>query len=125
MRRELSHWLNENLDLDAVRLNDILLAVNEALTNSAEFAYVGSPQGAMSMQAFLYADGSLDVTVADHGRWREVAPEDRCTTRGRGLQLMRALSDDISIDRQPTGTTVHLRFVECSLASEDGFANSA
>src|SRR5918997_4358426 len=91
MRHALSHWLRSHFALDAARLNDIVLAVNEALTNSAEFAYVDSPRGAMSMQAHFHADGDLGVTIVDHGRWREVAP-DRLTTRGRGLQLMEALA---------------------------------
>ncbi|MDG5485186.1 ATP-binding protein, partial [Mycolicibacterium gadium] len=38
MRRELSQWLRAHLTLDPDRLNDVLLAVNEALTNAAEFA---------------------------------------------------------------------------------------
>ncbi|MCT7657292.1 ATP-binding protein [Mycobacterium deserti] len=124
MRHELAQWLRTTLALDAARFNDILLAVNEALTNSAEFAYIDSPQGSMTMRAHLYPDGDLRVTIADHGRWREVEP-DRLTTRGRGLQLMEALSDDVSISRERTGTTVDLRFGNCGLAPEDGFATSA
>jgi serine/threonine-protein kinase RsbW len=124
MRHELTHWLRSHFALDAVRLNDVVLAVNEALTNSAEFAYVDSPQGTMFMQAQFF-EGDLRVTIADYGRWREVAPKDRSTTRGRGLHLMEALSDDVAIAREPNGTTVQLRFGDCTLISEDGFATSA
>ena len=43
LRHELSRWLRAQFALDPVRLNDVLLAVNEALTNAAEFAYPGRP----------------------------------------------------------------------------------
>lgn len=125
MRHELSRWLREQFALDSVRLNDILLAVNEALTNSAEFAYVDAEQGTMTMQVRYAADGDLCVTITDHGRWRDVAPEDRCTTRGRGLQLMRALADDVDITRASSGTTVRLRFADCPLISEEACATPA
>jgi serine/threonine-protein kinase RsbW len=77
------------------------------------------------MQARLLPTGDLHVTVTDHGRWRHVAPEDRTTTRGRGLQLIEALSDDVAIAREPTGTTVQMRFGDCTLLAEDGYATSA
>src|SRR5690349_1983782 len=94
MRRELSQWLHNHLTLDPDRLNDVLLAVNEALTNSAEFAYLGAQQGTMTLQAhYNGADGTLLVDVSDHGTWRHVDPESQPNTRGRGIPLMRALSD--------------------------------
>lgn len=114
MRRELSHWLRTHLTLDPDRLNDVLLAVNEALTNSAEFAYLGSQQGPMSLQAhFNGGDGTLLVDVSDHGRWRHVDPESQPNTRGRGIPLMRALSDRTTISQMPNGTNVQMEFSDC------------
>ena len=45
-RHELSQWLRAHFALDPVRRNDVLLAVNEALTNAAEFAYRGAARHA-------------------------------------------------------------------------------
>ena len=46
------------------------------------------------------------VTVRDDGTWRPEAERDR----GRGLMLMRGLTDDVSIERrEPAGTVVTMR----------------
>ena len=114
MRRELSQWLSTHLTLDPDRLNDVLLAVNEALTNSAEFAYRGR-QGTMTLQAhYDGADGTLLVDVSDRGTWRHVDPESQPNTRGRGIPLMRALADRMTISRMPGGTNVQMQFGDCA-----------
>ena len=88
LRHELSQWLRAHFALDPVRLNDLLLAVNEALTNAAEFAYAGR-QGTMALQVrYDVADGTLVVDVSDRGRWRHVDAASRPNTRGRGIPLM-------------------------------------
>jgi anti-sigma regulatory factor (Ser/Thr protein kinase) len=125
IRHEFSHWLRAHFALDAVRLNDILLAVNEALTNSAEFAYVGLRRGTMTVNAHCHPDGDLRVVVSDHGTWRHVEPGARSNTRGRGIPLMRALSDHMAISRQPTGTTVHMRFGDCARVARQACATPA
>lgn len=126
-RHALAQWLRTNFDLDAVKFNDVLLAVNEALTNSAEFAYVGSQErGTMSVSAsYDTAERLLVVNVTDHGRWLEKVPDGRPNTRGRGLQLMQALADRSTIQREDTGTMVHLEFDDCALASQESFASTA
>jgi serine/threonine-protein kinase RsbW len=126
-RHAFAQWLRDNFALDAEQFNDVLLAVNEALTNSAEFAYVTSGQrGTMSVTArYDAADRGLVVVVVDHGSWLEKVPNGQPSTRGRGIQLMRALADRTTIDRAPTGTQVRLEFGDCSLASQEPYANSA
>lgn len=115
MRRELSQWLRTHLTLDPDRLNDVLLAVNEALTNSAEFAYRGR-RGNMSLQAhYDGTDGALLIDVSDRGTWRHVDPESQPNTRGRGIPLMRALADRMTITQMADGTTVQLRFGDCAV----------
>jgi serine/threonine-protein kinase RsbW len=110
VRNELSLWLRSRFDLDAARLNDVLLAVNEALTNAAEFAYPGR-RGTMTMQARYDApDRTLSVDVSDCGTWRQTDPNLASNTRGRGIPLMRALADRATISQLPTGTRVQLRF---------------
>jgi len=114
MRRELSQWLRTHLTLDPDRLNDVLLAVNEALTNSAEFAYRGQ-QGTMTLRVhYNGADGALIAEVSDGGTWRHVDPESQPNTRGRGIPLMRALSDRTTISQTPDGTHVRMQFGDCA-----------
>jgi anti-sigma regulatory factor (Ser/Thr protein kinase) len=44
------------------------------------------------------------VTVCDHGGWREKRDSDR----GRGLDLIRALMDEVEVKPSETGTTVRI-----------------
>lgn len=118
-RSELSGWLRSHFALDPVRLNDVVLAVNEALTNAAEFAY-GGRNGTMTMHAHhRAADRQLEVVVSDHGRWRYVDPEARPNTRGRGIPLMQALADRTTISKQSTGTQVRLQFDDFALLGQN------
>jgi len=114
LRSELSLWLRAHFVLDAARLNDVLLAANEALTNAAEFAYPGR-RGTMTMQArYDAADATLSVDVSDCGTWRQTDPKVQSNTRGRGIPLMHALADRATISQLPTGTWVQLRFGDVS-----------
>ena len=51
-------------------------------------------------------DGEVDVTVRDHGRWRDHRPP---SDQGRGLELIEVLMDDVQVDRTSEGTIVRLR----------------
>jgi anti-sigma regulatory factor (Ser/Thr protein kinase) len=112
VRHEFSDWLHSHLMLDSVKASDVLLAVNEALANAAEFAYLSFPQpGVMHLHAD-YDPGAavLTVTVADQGVWRSAEPPTDDPARGRGIPLMRALSDRAVIDSSPIGTQVRLQW---------------
>jgi serine/threonine-protein kinase RsbW len=101
--------------------------VNEALTNAAEFAYVASNErGTMSVSArYDAADRKLIAMVSDHGAWLEKEPDGKPNTRGRGIQLMRALADRTTIESESSGTQVRLEFGDCSLVSHEPYATSA
>jgi serine/threonine-protein kinase RsbW len=109
-REEFAEWLRRFFELDPVRLSDLVLAINEALANSAEYAYgVAGGVGTMDLLAWHDSgDSSITVVVSDHGEWRmaETAPENR--SRGRGIPLMRALSDRTAIETSIDGTQVRL-----------------
>jgi len=109
-RDEFSRWLQGTFDLDPNKSNDLVLAIYEALANTAEFAYLSSGfRGTMDLYAAHDpAESALSVTVADRGRWRTAPsyPDDR--SRGRGIALMKALSDRASIQTSTSGTTVRL-----------------
>src|ERR1700759_1112905 len=76
IRREFSEWLHEYFSLDATKACDVVLAVNEAMANAAEYAYLTAEQpGAMNVEAvYDCTSATLTVTVTDQGAWR--SPDD-------------------------------------------------
>ena len=110
-RAEFGVWLERYFSLDDDRFSDLLLAVNEAIANAAEFAYVDAAErGTVDVRAaYDGASDSLAVSVDDRGRWRQKKPlQYQQRMRGRGIPLMEALADDVTIDRTPQGTRVTL-----------------
>jgi serine/threonine-protein kinase RsbW len=125
IRADLGNWLDRHFSLDAEQRNDLLLAVNEAVANAAEFAYADAPRrGTMDVRAD-YDDESdtLAVTIKDRGRWRPTLPEPATVlrqpqVRGRGIPLMRVLADEVAIERAPDGTHVRLTWTGLARRSE-------
>jgi anti-sigma regulatory factor (Ser/Thr protein kinase) len=117
IREEFAEWLQRFFDLDAIRFSDVVLAINEALANAAEFAYLSADSNrARTMDLMARYDGldaRLTVTICDHGVWRMPATvPDRA--RGRGIPLMRALSDRITIETSTAGTRVLMQWDDVS-----------
>ncbi|KLI09977.1 anti-sigma regulatory factor [Mycolicibacterium conceptionense] len=112
MRREFTSWLSSNLTLDPTKASDVVLAVNEALANAAEFAYVDAPSpGVMGLRAEYDSDAAvLTVTVTDEGTWRINQTDHKNPARGRGIPLMRALTDRAVIESNHAGTEVRLQW---------------
>ena len=112
IRREFSDWLGRYFALDATQSSDMVLAVNEAMANAAEFAYVAVTRPAiMHVQAdYDGSAGTLRVTVTDQGTWRSRDQVPKRLSRGRGIPLMRALADRAIVDSSPTGTRVCLEW---------------
>jgi serine/threonine-protein kinase RsbW len=112
-REEFAGWLEQFFDLDPIRSSDLVLAINEALANAVEFAYLTTDLvGTIDMQARYDSNSAkLTVTVSDHGVWRTPDPTIVDRTRGRGIPLMRALSDRASIETSSRGTRVRLQWV--------------
>src|SRR6476660_10129714 len=72
IRREFSEWLRRCVTLDPTKSSDVVLAVNEAMANAAEFAYCERP-GPMHVRAdYDGTAATLTVTVTDEGAWRKV-----------------------------------------------------
>lgn len=114
-RRLTGRWLASLCGLDAPCDvgADLVLAVNEAVSNCIEHAYPGQSSGTVTLQADATHSGGpacaglqVTVQVSDHGSWR--APPTDPGHRGRGLEMMRACADDVAVDRGPSGTTVTL-----------------
>ena len=110
LRDEFARWLRRG-GIDETTLCDIVLAVNETLTNSAEFAYLDGGAGTVDLEAVRDPRRrTITVTISDQGHWRETNPLERQRCRGRGIPLMRTLADSVIIDTSGLGTSVCLRF---------------
>jgi len=112
LRQEFSVWLKRYFALDPTKVSDVVLAVNEALANAAEFAYTAVDHpGAMHLLAdYDTSSAILTVTVTDEGHWRIADGENKKISRGRGIPLMQALADRATIDSTPAGTKVRLEW---------------
>lgn len=101
LRHALRAFL-EQLRLDGGRIDDMLLAAGEAAGNAIEHAY-RERAGNVRLVAYVASD-RLVVEVRDSGRWQL----DGDPQRGRGLGIMRALVDRVSIESTRLGTSVRL-----------------
>ncbi|MFJ5992863.1 SpoIIE family protein phosphatase [Lentzea sp. NPDC092896] len=101
LRRTATAWAEAaGLSDDAVY--DLELALGEAATNVVDHAY---PAGGGTFDTSLEWSGSgVWVSVADHGHWRP-EPADK-GHRGRGLAMIRALSDRTDLIPGENGTTI-------------------
>lgn len=112
IREEFAGWLGQFFDLDPIRSSDLVLAINEALANAAEFAYLKTDSpGTIDLLAH-YDPGAdnLTATVCDQGVWRPPNPKPPNRSRGRGIPLMKALSDRVSIETSTAGTKVSMQW---------------
>jgi serine/threonine-protein kinase RsbW len=90
------------------RLEEIRLAVSEALTNAVVHAYRDGEAGRLHVTAAV-ASNELWVLVGDDGRGLHAWNDSRGL--GLGLSLISGLSDDFSIvTRSSGGTEVQMRF---------------
>ncbi|MEU6699599.1 ATP-binding protein [Pseudonocardia sp. NPDC046786] len=111
-RREVGRWLASLCGAEHAceTASDLVLAVNEAVSNSVEHAYGDDPLGAdgtVTLRAEVQRPGPrVRVQVSDHGCWRD-PPEDN-GHRGRGLLMITACAEDVSVRPGADGTTVTL-----------------
>lgn len=114
-RHRVKDWLRAHRWSPA-HVEDLVLAISEAISNSVEHGYgvaidtVGHP-GPVELRGRVTTglDGlrRAEFTVRDEGCWRE--PASHSTGRGGGFTIMRACTDEVSIDGTAAGTTVVLR----------------
>jgi PAS domain S-box-containing protein len=103
LRRVLGRWLRE-CGAEADEINDMVMAANEAFQNALEHG-TGFARTTTHVDLEL-VDREVRITVRDPGR-RERWPSD--PDRGRGIELMRALADEVSLELAPHGSIVRLR----------------
>ncbi len=84
--------------LPAERVDEVMLASGEALANAAEHG-----QQPITVDLGWSGPLSLDMLIRDSGSWRSARP----ANRGRGLSIMAALMDTVTLDTT-AGTAVKL-----------------
>jgi serine phosphatase RsbU (regulator of sigma subunit) len=104
-RTALRSWLTQ-ARVDPDQTMNVLIAAGEAVANAIEHGHRDRPEGIISLRATVLSD-QVQFTIADSGSWKAPQPVAEAH-RGRGITLMRALMQDIAINPDTTGTTVHL-----------------
>lgn len=102
LRRRLGRFL-EAAGADEDERFEITLTVGEAAANAIEHAY-GPSDAEFEVEARIDGD-VVQVTVRDHGAWRERRGEDR----GRGLAIMKGMMDELHVKQGSTGSVVQMR----------------
>ena len=115
MREAFTSWLDSFGPMEEDR-QSLEVAVSEAVTNAIEHAYPAGRAGPVWLVAIVLPDGSLEVNVADRGRWQEPGTAD--DGRGHGLLVIGQLTDEMKVRHPPRsaaepsgarGTTVMIR----------------
>jgi anti-sigma regulatory factor (Ser/Thr protein kinase) len=103
VRRELRRWL-EACGLDGEVAHDLVLASSEACANAIEHPRSAIRQ-AIEIRARL-SGSEVEIVVRDFGSW---AAGTANGSRGRGLEMIRSLMDEVSVSHEGAGTVVTMR----------------
>jgi anti-sigma regulatory factor (Ser/Thr protein kinase) len=110
--REALSGVAEQLELDAVALNDLRTAVTEAANNVVVHAYEES-EGPLDVEVSC-TERAIEVLVRDEGvgiRPRIRYGDERDAALGIGLSVIQALSERVEFnDAAPEGTEVRMQF---------------
>ena len=106
IRHQVAAWMRLAAVADQ-QVADIVLAVNEACANSVEHGYRGRKPGKVRVEG--ENDGALlHLRVTDSGSWKTASADPG--VRGRGLLLIRAVTDWLEMECTSSGTTVDMSF---------------
>ncbi|RJQ70172.1 response regulator [Pseudonocardiaceae bacterium YIM PH 21723] len=103
VRKSLRSWLHQ-CQLPPATIQNVLVAVGEACANAIEHGHRDTPGELISLHAEARA-GDLHLNITDAGRWKQPEAD---PNRGRGLNLMQALMQRVTVIPRPSGTTVDL-----------------
>ncbi|MFB9688658.1 ATP-binding protein [Amycolatopsis plumensis] len=101
LRDQLAGWATST-GLAPERVQDLLLAVYEAMANVVVHAYPDRP-GSFTVHA-RHVGGAVTVTIRDSGQWQAVPRSS--LLGGRGLPLIHTLADQALVETSVAGTTV-------------------
>jgi PAS domain S-box-containing protein len=104
VRRALRTWLIR-CDLRPEQIQDVLVAAGEACANAIEHGHRHRPGDPIHLRAEASVD-RLWLTVIDTGQWKRPQAS---IHRGRGLALMRATMQQVSVTPGPDGTVVTMQ----------------
>ncbi|MYR55334.1 SpoIIE family protein phosphatase, partial [Streptomyces sp. SID625] len=105
VRKALRNWLAQ-CELPPRTVQNVLVAAGEACANAIEHGHRDAPGAPVRLRAEARVD-DLRLIVADTGRWKTPQPE-ASPHRGRGVALMRALMNQVTITSGTAGTTVDM-----------------
>ncbi len=102
VREQLRRWLHAH-EASPTCVQDATLAVSEAMANAIEHAYRGSADQEVVVEAWVSGPRQVTISVRDHGRWAPTAAD---AGHGRGIGIIRAVSQRAEIVHTATGTIV-------------------
>jgi serine phosphatase RsbU (regulator of sigma subunit)/anti-sigma regulatory factor (Ser/Thr protein kinase) len=102
LRRALGRWL-AGRGLSDQEVFDVALAASEAAANAIEHAY-GPADATFDVECRANGGNEIVITVTDSGSWRPLGRRQR----GRGLDIIGKLMDEMQVQRSETGTQVRL-----------------
>lgn len=112
IRHQLADWLAP-LRLTEQETADVVLAVDEAVSNAVEHAYGPGESGQVELTLWT-EPGTLSIEIVDHGQWRtpaadaQVVPE-TAPQASRGIGLMNTMVESVLIHFDDRGSRVLLR----------------
>jgi anti-sigma regulatory factor (Ser/Thr protein kinase) len=107
VRSQLSHWADE-LGVRTEEREDIVMAVEEAVSNAVMHAFHAAPGAVMLFAARDNLARAVHVIISDGGAWS--TPSNDSGLHGRGLRMMDKLADVFDVHHDDAGTTVVLRW---------------
>jgi anti-sigma regulatory factor (Ser/Thr protein kinase) len=106
VRAAVRGWL-DRAGVDQSTAQGVLVAVGEACANAIEHGHREAPGGPIRLRAAATAD-QVSLVIADSGRWKTPNPAAN-VHRGRGLTLMRAFMNAVTVTTGTSGTIVDMQ----------------
>ncbi|KQL51041.1 serine/threonine protein kinase [Heyndrickxia shackletonii] len=120
------------MGFDYENIEDLKIAVSEAITNAIQHGYKGSKEGQISITFGIYSD-RLEVVVVDSGKsfdfekvkgmigpYHERNQTDLLNEGGLGLYLIKSLMDEVEILQNEGVTVVMTKYLEGEQVETDG-----
>jgi anti-sigma regulatory factor (Ser/Thr protein kinase) len=104
LRQHVRRWAEAHT-VPTAALDDLQLALGEAVSNGIEHAYRDRSPGTVDIElAIGMADDEpvVEVSVSDHGQWRPIPLRPR--GRGRGLTIISQLARQLDVATSTEGT---------------------
>ncbi|MFH8336406.1 SpoIIE family protein phosphatase [Streptomyces sp. AM6-12] len=106
VRQALRSWL-ERCQLPPQTAQSVLVAAGEACANAIEHGHRDAPGEPVRLRAEAFVD-DLRLVIADTGQWKTPQPEANAH-RGRGMTLMKAMMQHVTVTSGAAGTTVQMQ----------------